>query len=275
MRISVIIPMYNSSKTIISALDSVNRQTAKKYILEIIVVNDGSTDDSLDKVKEYEKENKIIPIRIIDKKNEGVSSARNAGMRIANGDIIALLDSDDIWLDKKIESQINILNMHPEIDFLGGNSSDKPLRVLWKKIDKLYKANIKDISITCFPQPSTAIFKRKIISEIGYFDENQKYGEDMNYFNKICSKYNYYYQPEKLIYFGGGKRAFGHSGLSSNLKGMHYGNLKNIKELKEANDISIYFYMFLYIFYWIKYIRRIIVVNISRKRMKYGEKFSE
>lgn len=276
--VSVILPMYNSENTIVDALNSIKDQTAIESILEIIVINDGSTDNSLNIVEEYRRTWSSLPITVIDKPNGGVSSARNAGLREAKGKFIALLDSDDVWLPKKIELQLKVLHDNPDIDFLGCNNSGKPLKILWKKVDKLYKANIKDLCIKCFPSTPAAIFKRSLIDEIGYFDENQKYGEDMNYFNKICVDYNYYHLPEYLVYIGGGKPQFGYSGLSSNLKGMHYGNLKNIKELKDNKSISLGFYVFIYFFYWIKHFRRIIITNLRRKNnfisnlvLKYGK----
>ena len=264
MRISVSIPMYNSQDTIESTLISIENQTAFEKILEIIIVNDGSTDNSLNVVNAYATANIKMPIIILDKPNGGVSSARNLGMNEANGDWIALLDADDEWLPNKIEEQLNTINAHPEIDFLGGDFNDKGLKILWKKIKVLYKARINDICIKNFPQPSTVIFKKKIFDEIGGFDENQKYAEDGNYFLKICYKYNFYYLPKLLIIYDGGKRGFGSRGLSANLKKMYEGNIKNIKELKSELKISSIFYIFLRVFYWIKYIRRIIIVSIKK-----------
>ena len=266
--ISVIIPMYNSEGTIINALDSIKNQTAFDSILEVIVVNDGSTDNSLAVVKEYTNKNRSMPIYVIDKPNGGVSTARNAGMRIAKGKYIALLDSDDVWLTKKIELQLKTFEENPEIDFLGCNNSEKDLKILWKKINKLYRANIKDLCIKCFPSTPAAMFKRSIVDEIGYFDEVQKYGEDMNYFNKICVNYNYYHLPEYLVYIGGGKPQFGFSGLSANLREMHYGNLKNIKELKENKSITLTFYYLMYGYYWIKHFRRLVITKFRTVKLK-------
>lgn len=262
--ISVIIPMYNSSKTIETTLDSIKNQTEFNKILEIIIINDGSTDNSLEIVQEYSKKNNDMPIFIVNKSNGGVSSARNVGLKMAKGDLIALLDSDDVWFKNKIERQLIVMNENPDIDFLGCDSGKDGLKILNKKINYLHKANIKELCIKCFPSTPTVLFKRKIIEEIGYFDENKRYGEDMNYFNKICIKYNYYYLPEHLVDIGGGKPAFGHSGLSGNLRGMHYGHLDNIKELREGKYISLSFYYLMYNYYWIKYFRRIIITKLRK-----------
>jgi len=263
VKISVVIPMYNSEDTIISTLNSIKNQTAFEQILEVIVVNDGSTDNSLDSVKEYIEDNEEMPIVIIDKTNGGVSSARNTGMKAAKGEWIALLDSDDDWLPEKIEIQIKTIQAHPDIDFLGGDIDDKGLKILWKRIEGLYKANVKDICFKMFPQTSAAIFKKSIFEKIGGYDENQSYAEDGNYFLKICAHYNYYHLPVKMVYYGGGKPGFGFSGLSANLKGMYDGNIKNIKELKKDSIISGEFYVLLRVFYWLKYIRRILITKTN------------
>lgn len=257
--ISVIIPMYNSRNTIIRALDSVKNQSEFEKISEIIVVNDGSTDDSLQIVNKYADEHKEMPIIIINKPNGGVSSARNAGLKVARCDWVALLDSDDEWLPNKIELQLKAIEDHPDIDFIGGNATSSGLRILWRKIDKIYKANIVDLCFKCFPPTPTVMFKKKIIDEIGLFDEFQKYGEDMNYFNEICLNYNYYHLPVQLVVLHGGVTRKCHTGLSSNLKGMHEGNIKNINELRRNKKIGLPFYVFLRVFYWIKYIRRIVL----------------
>lgn len=259
MNISVIIPMYNSKDTIIATLDSVIRQSAIDKIIEVIVVNDGSKDNSLKIVQEYKENNSHIPIVIIDKPNGGVSTARNKGIESAKGDWIALLDSDDEWLPNKIEYQIELINSNPDIEFLGGPFDNQPLKILWKEISGLYKAKVSDICIKNFPQPSTVLFQKKIFDEIGGFDEKQRYAEDGNYFVKICNRYNFYYDDKLLIIYDGGKRGFGERGLSSNLKKMYEGNVKNISEYKNNKFISYKFYLFLRLFYFIKYIRRILI----------------
>jgi len=100
--ISAIIPTYNRSRTVRSAIDSVLNQTYSP--IEIIVVDDGSTDDTSDRLRDYGTK-----IRLIHQCNAGASAARNAGVRASSGSIVAFLDSDDIWLPKKIEKQVAAL----------------------------------------------------------------------------------------------------------------------------------------------------------------------
>ncbi|AIQ70697.1 glycosyltransferase family 2 protein [Paenibacillus graminis] len=270
-KVSVVIPMYNSEATIVRTLNSIMEQTFIEYIEEIIIVNDGSEDNSSRIVKEYRRDHLNLPIILIDKENSGVSAARNTGMRISKGKWIALLDSDDEWLPHKLEIQINTLLKNPEIDFLGGDIDNKGLKILWRQINGLYKAKISDVCLKMFPQTSVAIFKRVIFEQIGGYDENQKYAEDGNYFLKICANYNYYHLPLQLVSFGGGKPQFGYSGLSGNLEKMYEGNIKNIKELKNDNYISVNFYVFLRFFYYAKYIRRILITKIHRRSYRHDD----
>ena len=263
INISVVIPMYNSEKTIVRALESVRKQTYIKNINEIIIMNDGSTDLSLDVVKNYQTNHPELKIKIFSQKNKGVSSARNFCMTKVKSDWIALLDADDEWLPEKIEKQVNVLLANPQIDFMGGKMNKKPLRILWKKIDTLHRADIKELCIKAFPQTSTVLFKKKIFEDIGGYDESMKYGEDMNYFFKICLLYNYYYLPEQLIIYDGGKRGFGQNGLSGNLKEMYKGNIKNLKELSKNKNISALFYISMRMFYFLKYIRRLAISFIG------------
>lgn len=264
IKISVIIPMYNNENTIIDTLESVRNQSVYKCIHEIIIINDGSTDNSKKVVENYSDENKNLPIKLINKENGGVSSARNIGVLQSNGNFIALLDSDDIWLPSKIEMQIKTFIQYPEIDFLGGGYNNTKLKILNKNITTLYKASLKDLCLKSFPATPTVMFKRKIIEEIGLFDEAQRYAEDTNYFMKICSKFNYYYLPENMVVCGSGKPTFGFSGLSSNLIEMHKGTIINIKYLKNKSLISLKFYIFLRLFYHLKHVRRTV---LTKKRI--------
>lgn len=266
--ISIIVPMYNSEKTINMVIDSLIQQTYKDYIREIIVVNDGSSDTSLEIVNKR-KEEASIPIVVLDKPNGGVSSARNLGIKKASGKWIAFCDSDDIWLPKKIEYQVRTINglkNNVDIDLIGGNHTNKDLRVLFRKIKKIHRASGRELCIKMYPQTSTILMKKNIFDQIGGFDESQKYAEDGNYFIKIAFAYRYYYIPKQLVVYDGGKRGFGSSGLSSNLYEMHKGNLKNIKEFCSIGLISTMEYCLLSFYYRIKYIRRVLIVKTGRKK---------
>jgi glycosyltransferase involved in cell wall biosynthesis len=261
--ISVIIPVYNSSDTILSSLESVKNQSYKE--LEIIIVNDGSTDDSLQLIEQFIERNKGLNFVLINQYNQGVSKARNAGMEKANGDWIALLDSDDKWLSNKLERQLQVLLENPHIDFLGTNRNDEILKdFLHIKIGKLTKLSAKDLLYKMFFVTSTVIFKKEILTEIGFFDEKQKYCEDANYFIKIARKKEAYLLNESLIVFGGDKAFFGEKGLSSNLWEMQKGEIKNLKYALNSNVVNYIEYCSLYLFLMLKYFRRVLLVKKKR-----------
>ncbi|MDD2413500.1 MAG: glycosyltransferase [Bacteroidales bacterium] len=100
-KISIIIPVYNIEKYIAACLDSLINQTLKD--IEIICVNDGSTDHSLEILNEYAENDERLIIK--DQINQGVSAARNFGLRVASGEFIMFVDSDD-WVDKRISEEL-------------------------------------------------------------------------------------------------------------------------------------------------------------------------
>ena len=159
--ISVVIPTYNRSKLVCDAIDSVLKQTYFDYIKEIIIIDDGSTDDTENIIKERYNTHKKV--KYYKKENGGVSSARNLGMKYASGQWIALLDSDDEWLQQKIEYQVRTINKNPDIDFIGTNYNDIDLKIGLKKITTLYKATVKDLCIKFFPVTPSMLFKRNIV----------------------------------------------------------------------------------------------------------------
>ena len=110
-------------------------------------------------------------------------------------------------------------------------------------------------------QPSTVLFRKSVIDEVGLFDENQKYAEEGIFFIKMCHRFNAYFLNEKLVLNGGGKHHYGESGLSGNLKEMEKGELKNLKEAFKLNIINVLEYSFLVCFSIIKYFRRVLIVK--------------
>lgn len=102
--VSVVIPMYNAEDWIVGLLESILSQTYQN--IEIILVNDGSTDASADIVSMFSRRNSEIELRVILQQNSGVSEARNEGVRQSSGELLAFVDSDDIWMAGKIERQV-------------------------------------------------------------------------------------------------------------------------------------------------------------------------
>ena len=263
LKVSVVIPMYNASSHIASCLISVYQQTYSN--LEVIIVDDGSTDDSYVIATSVSSKYPLVPTVMVQKPNGGVSSARNAGLKKVTGDYIAFLDADDEWFEDKIQFQMNIFNQHPEIEFLACNPiQDQITRFFLKKFEWLNPIKVGDLIYKNYFQPSTVIFKSNIVADIGYFDETQRYAEEGNYFMRIANKYNCVLVNNRMIYYGKGKKGFGDSGLSANVKEMEKGELKNLKFAYKQGYINIIQYFSALIFSLTKYMIRLTRVSIKR-----------
>lgn len=114
--ISVIIPAFNAESTIAAAIDSVLRQTTLP--LEIIVVDDGSTDGTADVVKQLSESSLDVAVRLIRQPNSRTAAARNRGIDQASGQWLAFLDADDYWETDKLTRQLQTLQSHPEVTLL-------------------------------------------------------------------------------------------------------------------------------------------------------------
>lgn len=257
--ISVVIPMYNAEKTILRAINSVINQTCDQPV-EIIVVNDGSKDNSENVVSNFIRENPNVNLKLISQVNGGVSKARNAGLKNVKGDFVAFLDSDDEWFSDKLEKQIKIFQTNSEIDFLGAGFEG--FRLNNKKEGEIVKIDFRKLLFKNYFQPSTVVFRREVFDVIGYFDESQRYAEEGNFFLRIAHEYNCYFLNSNCIVFGDGKEGFGVSGLSSNLKEMERGELKNLRFVYRQSWIGVFTYLIAVTFSILKYFRRIIIVKL-------------
>lgn len=252
--ISVIIPMYNAEKTIKQSLISVKNQTFPMENMEVLVINDGSTDNSRLVVERFIKDNPNVKIILVNQENRGVSITRNVGLKMAKGEYVALLDADDEWLPEKIERQVFYLQ-NKEIDFISSLMKNYKLLPPYRVgTDHLAEVTFRKLLIRNGIPTPTVLFKRQILEDIGYFDEKQNYAEDANYWLRISEKYKMYILCESLVIAGGGKRTFGVSGLSANLKEMAKGFQKNLKDMYNAKRISYWEYVGYRIFYKMKYL---------------------
>lgn len=254
--VSVIIPMYNAENTIATCINSVLNQTYKGKI-EIIVINDGSTDNSKRIVEEIIDNNRTdIEIKLVNKENGGVSYARNIGLHLAKGEYIALLDSDDEWLSEKLEKQLKVFSDDRGISFIGGLIY-KPTIIK----QEIIEITVSKLIFKNYFQPSTVMFKKEVVDKVGFFDESQKYAEEGNYFMRIAKLFKCVLLNEQLVNYGQGKVGFGVSGLSANLKEMEKGELRNLKFAYQQNYISFFTYFIAINFSILKYIRRILIVK--------------
>lgn len=262
--ISVIIPMYNSKNTIKSAINSVINQTYQKLI-EIIIVNDGSKDGCEKIVEEliaYNQTNRTI--RLINKPNGGVSSARNRGIKEANGKWIALLDSDDIWLPEKLQKQINEITKNPSITFIGTNKDGEQYPFFGKAEKKIYTLTAKEILIKWHPHTSTALLDKDILLKSKLYDETRTHAEDGDLWLRLTQFCDLYVLNEDLVYTAKSKRSFGASGLSADMPKMYQGEILALKAAKKRNLINIFEFWILYTWLTTKYLRRILIVKFTK-----------
>src|SRR5690606_11174352 len=250
-KISVVIPMYNSEKTIERALDSVISQTYQGKI-EIIVVNDGSKDNSAEILENYNKERPNCTIQLINQQNGGVSKARNTGLKNATGEIIALLDSDDAWLEDKLEIQMKYL-FNQDVNFVCALRNNDKITFPYKIVNNFSVITLKKLLFKVVGQTSTALFKKEVLQNPGFFDENQKYSEDANFWMRIAINNKMIILNEKLVTT---ENDYGQSGLSSNFKDMELGVQKNIREMYLLKQINFFEYIFFIFFSKFKYIIR-------------------
>ncbi|MBC7557508.1 MAG: glycosyltransferase, partial [Chryseobacterium sp.] len=253
-----IIALYNAEKSIEKSLNSIKHQTWKGDF-EIIVVNDGSTDNSQLIVENYINQNPNLNIQLINQENSGVSNARNTGLKIAKGNLLALLDADDEWFAEKTEHQMNILeNNNLEVDFIGCLKTNQKIRYPYKLAENnLILVNFRKLMLRNEMGSPSVLFRRKVLENTRFFDDFQRYAEDVNYWLKVSANNKMYLLNEQLVLAGNGKRSFGISGLSANLKEMEKGFQKNLREMFELKRINLFEYILYFLFYRIKYIFRL------------------
>ena len=257
--ISVIIPVFNAEKSIEKTLASVKNQTWKGRF-EIIMVNDGSTDGSVGVIENFKHKNPEMDITLVHQENLGVSSARNAAMKLAKGQFIALLDADDEWLPEKTARQMHFLtDSARNIDFLACARLNQPLLYPYRVGEKgLAEITFRKLMLRNEAPTPTVIFKVKVLQNTGFYIEDQRYAEDLNYWLRISENNSMFILNEGLVIAGDGKRSFGVSGLSANLSEMEKGFQQNLKQMLNSKRINQLEYVCYFVFYKFKYILRLI-----------------
>ncbi|WP_456406408.1 glycosyltransferase family 2 protein [Thiolapillus sp.] len=184
-RVSVVIPNYNYAPHIGAALDSVLAQSIQP--LEIIVVDDGSTDDSIQVVRSYGDK-----VHLIEQKNQHVSAARNTGIKAATGNWIALLDSDDLWHPRKLEFQIKALTENPDWAFVAScpdETDDFPQAFDADLQPATHAIDIRDFITKNQMSSSDALIKASCFEKAGMFDTSLKSAEDRDMWHRLTKLY--------------------------------------------------------------------------------------
>ena len=228
---SVIIPTFNRSEKVVRAVSSVLTQSFKDF--EIIVVDDGSTDNTHEALSKY-----MSTIHYIKQpKNMGVSAARNRGITNSIAPWIAFLDSDDCWLKEKLSSQIEFIDKNPhvvacqteEIWIKNGR------RVNPKKRHKKPSGNIFTQSLKlCLVSPSSVMIKRSLFEDVGLFDETLPAAEDFDLWLRISCRNPIYLIEKGLVVKEGGHE----DQLSRRFTGMDRFRIRAIAKLIESGVLS-------------------------------------
>lgn len=252
VKVSVIVPVYNKEKEIEKCLDSILNQTLNE--IEIIVVNDGSTDRSLELIKKYEKKYSS-KIKVINHENHGIGYTRNKGIEKSTGEFISFVDSDDFIEKEMLCEYYNFCKEH-NLDILTGyyfkvtGNKKEIFKNPYFKICNI-KSNTNIINLIDYG-PCNKIFNTKIIKENKIkFDENSKY-EDMPFVSTTISKankighigkayYNYYIR-EGSETTTVDKRVFDIFNILQ-IVNENYKTLKNSQELEYLNVDKITTYM--------------------------------
>jgi glycosyltransferase involved in cell wall biosynthesis len=174
--VSVVIPAFNSGPLVVEAVASVLAQT--RVPDEIVVVDDGSTDDTRDRLAPFGDR-----VRYVRQENQGVSAARNRGLKEARGDLIAFLDADDVWHPDKLAAQLRVLARRPEVGVVATEKFDWP------------GAGVPALPLTGGPEPlslvsweqlavrnplhtSSLVIRRPLLDAVGPFDTDLQGPED-------------------------------------------------------------------------------------------------
>jgi len=227
--VSVIIPTFNRGWIIKEAIDSVLNQAFESF--ELIVVDDGSTDNTLDILTEYK--DRII---LIKQRNRGVSAARNRGMDAASGRFIAFLDSDDLWLPQKLNRQIEFFDSNPDALICQTQETwiRDGVRVNPGKRHRKVSGMIFEPSLhLCLVSPSAVMVKRSLLDEVGFFDENLPACEDYDMWLRIGYKHPIFLIDTPLIIKRGG-----HTDQLSKNPALDKYRIKALKKILDRNVLS-------------------------------------
>ncbi|MCI0337220.1 MAG: glycosyltransferase [Acidobacteria bacterium] len=197
-KVSVIIPVYNTEEFIAGTIQSVLDQTYQNY--EIIAVDDGSTDSTLQILRRLEPQ-----INIFTKDNGGPASARNVAIQNSVGEYIAFLDSDDLWIESKLEEQVAYLDRHPEIGLLFGQAlmfvEENGEKKIQSKIGYTDDPRFCRLLLGDFIPNSTVVIRRDCVDRVGLLNESLFAAEDYEYWMRIARLFPIAGLPKPLAYY--------------------------------------------------------------------------
>jgi glycosyltransferase involved in cell wall biosynthesis len=227
--VTVIIPTYNRGWVVQEAIDSVLDQDFRDY--ELIVVDDGSNDNTQEILATYGKE-----ITVLKQSNQGVSAARNSGIAAASGQLIAFLDSDDLWLPGKLSSQVKFFkeNADAVINQTQETWVRNGVRVNPKKRHHKFSGMIFERSLAlCLVSPSAVMIRKSLFDTVGVFDEQLPACEDYDLWLRISCRYPVHLIDIPLIIKRGG-----HDDQLSRAAGLDKYRIESLKKIIDSDLLT-------------------------------------
>ncbi|MEJ2622066.1 MAG: glycosyltransferase [Candidatus Thiodiazotropha sp.] len=230
MSISVIIPTYNRASTLPRALDSVFAQTQQP--LEVIVIDDGSEDETPSLIAQHYPQ-----VVYLSQANTGVSQARNRGIKQAQGEWLALLDSDDSWLPDKLQQQMSSLQRSPELRI---SHTDEIWIRNGTRVNQMHKHAkqggyiFKNCLPLCAISPSAALLHRSVFDDYGLFDVHLPACEDYDLWLRVCAREAVDFVAKPLVIKYGGHQ----DQLSRQHWGMDRFRIHALQKLLENGPLS-------------------------------------
>jgi glycosyltransferase involved in cell wall biosynthesis len=226
--VSVIIPTFNRGYCLEESVRSVLQQSFTDF--ELIVVDDGSTDKTLEVVARFPA---VKLLRL--EENRGVSFARNRGMAMAEGDCIAFLDSDDLWEQDKLATQVKWIERDSQAVYTDEIWIRNGVRVNPMNKHRKYSGDIFRYCLPlCIVSPSSVLLRTELLNEVGGFDESMPVCEDYDLWLRIAKRYPFHFIEEKLIVKRGGHE----DQLSRKYWGMDRWRVHALEKLLKENQLD-------------------------------------
>jgi glycosyltransferase involved in cell wall biosynthesis len=227
--VSVIIPTFNRGWIVKEAIESVLAQDFTDF--ELIVVDDGSTDNTADILRGFGSH-----IRVVRQSNAGVSAARNRGIQASVGHWIAFLDSDDLWLPKKLSLQVDFFDSHADAMICQTEEQwiRNGVRVNPKVRHHKFSGLIFERSLElCLVSPSAVMIRKDLFNEVGLFDESLPACEDYDLWLRVSCRFPVYLIETPLIIKRGG-----HADQLSRAPGLDKYRIQSLHNIIESNLLS-------------------------------------
>ena len=198
-RISVVCPTYNSEEFIVDTLRTVSKQTL--YPFELIVSDDGSSDNTITKVENFFKSCSGFHTQLIKNVHKGAGATRNAGILKAKGDWIAFIDSDDLWYSNKINKVMKIINKNKKYNFIFHNEDHlkiNGLKIPFHDFSKFFRSD-QSLSFQvwkyCIFHTSAVTCRKDLLIQCGLFDETLMSSQDWELWIRMSNKIKYFHIP--------------------------------------------------------------------------------